>query len=91
MMRLVSASHISDLTADLAGQTGLRVASIDTTNDPFDFARTGAALVDRAVAFSSPDGLRLAGLGTAWRVSASGPDRFAVIDRALAGLPNPDT
>ncbi len=63
----------------LAEQTGFRVARIDVAFDPFDFARTGAPLVDRAVAYSTPTGERIAGLGTAWRATASGPGRFAVL------------
>lgn len=85
-MRLVSQAQISQLADSLAGQRGLRIASIDTTNDPFDFARTGAALVDRAVAYSSPDGVRLAGLGTAWRAASSGPQRFGDLKQALVGI-----
>lgn len=85
-MRLVSESQVAELEAMLAPQRGFRIASIETTNDPFDFARTGAALVDRAVAFSSPDGVRLAGLGTAWRAESRGPRRFQDLKRSLRDL-----
>lgn len=90
-MRLVTESQIAEVRSVLAGQTGLRVASVQTPNDPFDFARTGAVLVDRAVALSGPDGTRLAGLGTAWRASSSGPQRFTDIKRALDDLPDGTT
>ena len=82
-MRLLTEQQMSDLSAKLGRSTGPRVASIATDNDPFDFARTGAALVDRAVAFSAPDGVRLAGLGTAWRASASGQGRFNILKSAV--------
>ncbi len=86
-MRLVDDSTIQSLRSSLGGQSGLRWASVSVERDSFDFARTGAALVDRAVAFSSPDGVRVAGLGTAWRASASGRDRFATLRNELARLP----
>jgi isochorismate synthase len=85
-MRLVSEAQIAELAESLSGHTGFRMASVATANDAFDFARTGAALVDRAVAFSSPHGMRLAGLGTAWRASASGPNRFQDLKAALSEL-----
>ncbi|MCB1245922.1 MAG: chorismate-binding protein, partial [Acidimicrobiia bacterium] len=75
-MRLVPDTLVDRLRTELVGRQGLRSASIDVPNDPFDFARTGAALVDRAVAFAGPDGVRVAGLGTAWRAASSGPARF---------------
>jgi hypothetical protein len=71
-MKLVAAHQVQDLRHQLSAQTGFRVGAIDVGIDPFDFARTGAAIVDRAVAFSTPDGVRLAGLGTAWRARESG-------------------
>lgn len=77
MMHLVSPDQVEALHSQLERRDGLFVASIEVDTDPFDFARTGAAMVDRAVAFSSPEGVRLAGLGTAWRASAKGPTRFA--------------
>jgi menaquinone-specific isochorismate synthase len=85
-MRLVSEAQVAELAERLSGHTGFRMASVATANDSFDFARTGAALVDRAVAFSSPDGVRLAGLGTAWRASTSGANRFQDLKAALSGL-----
>jgi len=74
------------LAKQLPSEGGLRVASIEVDFDPFDFARTGAALVDRAVALSTPSGDRRVGLGSAWHASASGPDRFADLKRATEEL-----
>jgi menaquinone-specific isochorismate synthase len=85
-MLLVTESQIAELDTALGGGAGFRTASVRVARDPFDFARTGAGLVDRAVAFSSPEGVRVAGLGTAWRTSASGADRFVAVRDALADL-----
>ena len=89
-MELVSASQVHDLGDQLSSQRGFRVAAIEVDIDPFDFARTGAAIVDRAVAFSTPDGVRLAGLGTAWRASGVGPTRFTDVAARLRELDRPD-
>ena len=85
-MQLVTSSHVQDLADQLSSQSGFRVAEVEVDIDPFDFARTGAAIVDRAVALSTPDGVRLAGLGTAWRAHASGPNRFTDVASQLSHL-----
>ena len=87
-MHLVTSSQVDALAERLPTTGGLRLASIDVDFDPFDFARTGAALVDRAVALSTPGGDRRVGLGTAWHASASGPQRFAELSAAIEGLHN---
>ncbi|MCL1593173.1 MAG: isochorismate synthase [Actinomycetia bacterium] len=86
-MLLVSRSQVDAIRQQLDGRSGLRVAHIDVSFDPFDFARTGAALVDRAVAYSTPGGDRIAGLGTAWRATAAGTTRFSILrdERANVG------
>lgn len=89
-MELLSADQISELRARLDTQTGMRIASIEIGFDPFDFARTGASLVDRAVAYSMPNGDRLVGLGTAWRATASGLERFDEIAEALRSVGEPE-
>lgn len=89
-MHLVTPAEIDDLKAQLDSQQGFRVATLGVEFDTFDFARTGANLVDRAVAYSTPSGDRIAGLGTAWRATASGVDRFNVLRRALDELGQPD-
>jgi len=86
---LLEPSDVDGLAGVLAQQAGLRVASIRIGFDPFDFARTGAALVDRAVAFSMPNGDQLVGLGTAWHVEASGESRFRVVRDAVGRLSDP--
>ncbi|GMQ98288.1 MAG: isochorismate synthase [Acidimicrobiia bacterium] len=90
MMHLVTTADVDDLKAQIEVQHGFRIATLDVSFDTFDFARTGANLVDRAVAYSTPSGDRIAGLGTAWRATAKGGDRFNTLRRALADLNHPD-
>lgn len=89
-MLLLNPHELADLDQQLTAQSGCRVASIGIDFDPFDFARTGASLVDHAVAYSMPNGDRLVGLGTAWRASSSGESRFREIRDALAAKQRPD-
>jgi isochorismate synthase len=89
-MRLLAAREIAELQGQLDVQSGFRIASIGIDFDPFDFARTGALLVDRAVAYSMPNGDRLVGLGTSWRASASGVHRFRTIRESIESLGHPD-
>lgn len=88
-MSIVPESTIESLASDLANSDGYRVASVPIDFDPFDFARTGAAMVDRAVAYSTPWGDRLVGLGTAWHAEATGPARFADLRSEISNLDNP--
>ena len=89
-MHLVATGQVDVLRKQLAPRDGLSVGSIEIETDPFDFARTGAAMVDRAVAFSSPEGVRLAGLGTAWRAAAQGIGRFADLKQQVSSLEDLD-
>lgn len=89
-MFLLSSEQVDELRSDLAAQSGFRMASIDVEFDAFDFARTGESLVDRAVAYSMPNGDRLVGIGTAWSEAGSGEGRFADIAAKLAALGRPD-
>ena len=89
-MQLVTSAQVADLADQLSSQSGFRVASIEVEIDPFDFARTGAAIVDRAVALSTPNGVRLAGLGTAWRARGGGGNRFAEVAAQLRQLDRPE-
>ncbi len=85
-VHLVTQQQIDQLADQLDGDGTIRVGEISADLDPFDFARTGAALVDRAVAFSGPSGSRLVGMGTAWRASASGSTRFSDLKPHMAAL-----
>ncbi len=87
---LVSQTTIESLASALGDGDGYRVVSVAVEFDPFDFARTGAAMVDRAVAYATPWGDRLVGLGTAWHATASGPGRFADLRSEISTLENPD-
>jgi isochorismate synthase len=88
-MFLVSEQEVAGLAHQLVQSPSLSVASIDVGFDPFEFARTGALLVDRAVALSTPSNERLAGLGTAWRATATGTDRFESLRDQLVDLGHP--
>lgn len=87
-MPLVSPAEVAALRSGLTATDGFRIASVEVSFDPFDFARTGAVLVDRAVAFANPDGDQLVGLGTAWHATGSGPDRFRTVTAAMSALPS---
>lgn len=89
-VHIVTRSQVEELARRLPTEGGLQVARIDVDLDPFDFARTGATLVDRAVALATPSGDRRVGLGTAWHASASGPDRFATLASAIDALGDRD-
>ncbi|MFV1969950.1 MAG: isochorismate synthase MenF [Acidimicrobiia bacterium] len=89
-MFLLNAEEIDELRTELASQAGYRIASIDVDFDAFDFARTGESLVDRAVAYSMPNGDRLVGIGTAWSASGRGESRFTEIKEKLASLGRPN-
>jgi isochorismate synthase len=89
-MLLLAPDQISELRRQLEGQSGFRIAGIDVDFDAFDFARTGASLVDRAVAYSMPNGDRIVGIGTAWRSSATGTDRFRDMQASLESVGEPD-
>lgn len=89
-MFLLRPDEIDELRDDLETQSGFRIASIDVDFDAFDFARTGESLVDRAVAYSMPNGDRLVGIGTAWSASGTGERRFADIGERLAAMGRPD-
>ena len=85
-MNLLTTEQLETLSGRLEPVDGFRVASMDVDFDPFDFARTGAGLVDRAVAYSMPDGNRLVGIGTAWRASSTGAERFSDLKASLDGV-----
>lgn len=89
-MHIVTPAQVARLADQLPADGPLRTAAIDVEIDPFDFARTGAALVDRAVALATPSGDRRVGLGTAWHAAASGADRFVDLAAATEGLADPD-
>lgn len=89
-MHIVTSDQVAALADQLPRVGGLRIARIEIDIDPFDFARTGAALVDRAVALSTPGGDRRVGLGTAWHAEASGPGRFPRLAGAIGDLHDRD-
>lgn len=89
-MLLLTAEEVAELRDLLTSQSGFRIASIGVDFDAFDFARTGASLVDRAVAYSMPNGDRLVGIGTAWSTLSTGAGRFTRIKAKLRDMGRPD-
>lgn len=63
-----------------------RVIAFPVDLDPLDLVRAGAAAAGFAGYFSSPAGRDIGAVGSAYRFSASGPDRLSQIDAALAGI-----
>lgn len=75
---LFSPSLIDELIAGLRGD-GLRETSVKCAVDPLDLVRSGAASFADAAYYRSPDGIEIGALGTAWRNTAGGHDRFRVL------------
>lgn len=82
---LIASQLLDELERRLAASSGpLRVASVPCEVDPISFVRGGAGSFGSAVYFGVPGGSELAGLGAAWRASASGPDRLRRLESAIA-------
>lgn len=82
---MIPASTLDELTASLEAQPASRlrfaVATLDL--DPLRFVRAGSETFGRAFYFSTPEGKRFGGLGTAWRASSSGAGR---LDSLIASI-----
>ena len=86
---LIPRSALAEAAAALrAAPRSLRLASVAVDLEPLDLVRAGAGAFAAAGYFSSPGGVTLGGLGTAWTAVAAGTDRFAALDAAIEeGLP----
>ncbi|MCU0280632.1 MAG: isochorismate synthase [Acidimicrobiia bacterium] len=86
---LIPRSALAEAAAALrAAPRSLRLASVAVDLEPLDLVRAGAGAFAAAGYFSSPEGVTLGGLGTAWTAVAAGTDRFAALDAAIEeGLP----
>ncbi len=84
MPRLIDPFLIDSLADALSERTNqLRVASVPCDLDPLAVVRAGAATSGWAGYFRSPTGLEIGGLGVAWRMAASGPNRLGDLDAAI--------
>jgi isochorismate synthase len=84
MPRLIDPSLIDALAAELPGRADeLQIASVSADLDPIDLVRSGSATSTWVGYFASPAGVEIAGLGVAWRTTASGPNRLLDLDRAI--------
>jgi len=86
---LIPRSALAEAAAALrAAPRSLRLASVAVDLEPLDLVRAGAGAFAAAGYFSSPEGVSLGGLGTAWTAVVTGVDRFAALDAAIEeGLP----
>ena len=84
-------STIDRLAASLAASPvdELRFATQQLDVEPLRFVRSGADQFGRAFFFSTPDGDEIGGLGTAWRASVSGSDRFGTLAASVEALELP--
>lgn len=89
---MIPASTIDRFAASLdrPSANGLRLAAEEVEVDPLSFIRAGADLFGRAMFFSTPEGVSVGGLGTAWHSSASGVGRFEAMRVAIDHLALPD-
>lgn len=90
---MIPPSTIDELVASVAArpENDLRFAVTEVEVDPLRFVRAGGNAFGRAFYFSTPEGTRFAGVGTAWRLSASGPGRFSALVDGIdeLALPSP--
>lgn len=80
---LIPPALATDLVSRLEGE-GFRQASVPCEIDPLDLVRTGSSSFADATYYRSPDGVEIGSLGTAWRMIASGQDRFQRLARAAS-------
>ncbi len=66
-------------------QFGVRSAEVPVSVSPLDLVRAGAPVFGSARYLRTPEGLAVAGLGVAGRVTATGPRRFDTLGRLLSG------
>lgn len=85
---LVPRPLIIELGATLRASDGLRIAAVDVDLDPLDVVRAGVHAFGSAMAFLSPDGASVGGLGVAWEAVASGTDRFLDLDERIREIPD---
>ncbi|MBA2337444.1 MAG: isochorismate synthase [Acidimicrobiia bacterium] len=67
-----------------AADTAIRFASVPVDATPISVVRAAAPVFGTARFLRTPRGRVMAGLGTAVRFTATGPDRFAALGRQLA-------
>jgi isochorismate synthase len=85
---LFNNSQLAQLAQQFAtDSTRLRSAAVSVGCEPLDLVRAGAYLFGRSSFFRTPDGDEVASLGVALQMGASGPERFANMETALAALP----
>jgi len=76
-----------EVAAIRAAAANTTVLEVETAADPIALARAASSLFSSAQLICSPDGSVRLGLGSAWRVTASGDNRFATLQEALGDAP----
>lgn len=85
---LLTPFALADVAAQVSGpKERFRFAVVPAAVDPLDFVTAAAPLFASARYLATPGGVRIGGVGTAWRAEAGGPRRFEQLDTALAGRP----
>lgn len=84
-MSLIPPQIIDRLRALPEGD-GFRSVELPLPVDPLALVRAGAHFFGQAFFVSTPSGACVGGLGTAWRATASGADRFSTIAASIADL-----
>jgi salicylate biosynthesis isochorismate synthase len=87
---LIPQPIVARLSAPSVARDGLLLAAVEVEVDPLEFVRSGVDLFGSAYFFTSPEGTSVGGLGTAWKTSASGPDRFSRLRDAVGALDLPE-
>ncbi len=86
---LLSPGTLADAAGQLRGSSdGLRFAVIETEADPLEFVRAAAPVFGSTRYLASPAGVRIGSAGTAWRIQASGSDRFGMLEESWATRPD---
>lgn len=79
---------LADVAAQVSGRNDrYRFAVVPVTTDPLDFVTAAAPFHASARYLATPDGIRIGGVGTAWRAEAGGHRRFGQLESRVAERP----
>ena len=81
---------VVDPLAAVPSGNGFRILDLAVDVDPLALVRSGAHFFGQASFVSTPAGVRIGGLGTAWRGTASGSRRFDDLAAAVSELGLPE-
>lgn len=85
---LLSPSALAAVAEQLdSPATGYRFAVVPVRVDPLDFVRAAVPVFGSARYLASPEGIRIGGVGSAWKSEGSGERRFQQLESAWHALP----